>query len=367
MPHDVTVIPGDGIGPEIVDATRRVLAATGAAISWDVQLLGQPALDAGCGSALPEAALDSVRRTGAALKGPVSTSRTDGFPSPNTGLRRALDVFAQVRPSRVLPGVPTPFRGLDVVVIRETTEDLYAGIEFAAGTPGAEAVGEAARRHGARLAPGSAVALKPATEAAVRRTVEFAFDWASRHGRRRITVAHKATVMRATDGLFLEIGRETAARYPGLEFDDVLVDNLAAHLVRRPGDIDVVVTTNQYGDILSDLVAAMAGGIGLAPGANYGPGLAVFEAAHGSAPRHAGTDRADPLGMIRSGSLLLRHLGEDDRADHLDAAVADLLAEGRVRTYDLLPPERVAAASGTAAVADALVDLLTAADGGATA
>ncbi len=354
MPHDVTVIPGDGIGPEVVDAARRVVEATGVAVRWDVQQLGQPALDAGAGSALPAATLDSVRRTGAALKGPVSTSATGGFPSPNTGLRRALDVFAQVRPARSLPGVATPFPTLDVAVIRETTEDLYAGIEFAAGSPGARDVIEAARRHGAALSDAAAVSLKPASEAAVRRTLEFAVGWAREHGRRKVTVAHKATVMRATDGLFLEVGRELAAANPDLEIDDVLVDNLTALLVRRPEEVDVVVTTNQYGDILSDLVAGMSGGVGLAPGANHGPGVAVFEAAHGSAPRHAGTDRADPLGMVRSAALLLRHLGEDTAAGRVETAVAGLLAEGRVRTYDLLPPG-APGASGTRAVADALV------------
>ncbi|MGY1625344.1 isocitrate/isopropylmalate dehydrogenase family protein [Geodermatophilus sp. SYSU D00965] len=363
MPHDVTLIPGDGIGPEVVDAAHRVLEATGVALTWDLQQLGQPALDAGASSALPEETVRSVRRTGAALKGPVSTSRTGGFPSPNTGLRRALGVFAQVRLARSLPGVPTLFPNLDVVVIRETNEDLYAGIEFAAGTAGARAVVEAARRHGATLADEAAVSLKPATEAAVRRTLEFAVAWARQQGRRRVTVAHKATVMRATDGLFLQVGRELAARTTDVEIDDVLVDNLTAQLVRQPEEVDVVVTSNQYGDILSDLVAGMSGGVGLSPGANHGSGVAVFEAAHGSAPRHAGADRADPLGMVRSGSLLLRHLGEDDAADRVDAAVADLLLEGRVRTYDLLPPG-AEGASGTRAVADALVTRLTSGSGG---
>ncbi|SNX99409.1 isocitrate dehydrogenase (NADP) [Geodermatophilus sabuli] len=354
----MTLIPGDGIGPEVVDAACRVIAATGVQVDWDVQQLGHPALDAGAASALPEETIGSVQRTGAALKGPVSTSRTGGFPSPNTGLRRALDVFAQVRPARSLPGVPTLFPALDVVVIRETTEDLYAGIEFAAGSPGARAVVEAARRHGAPLSDDAAVSLKPATEAAVRRTLEFAVAWAREQGRRHVTVAHKATVMRATDGLFLEIGRQLAAENTDLEIDDILVDNLTAQLVRRPEEVDVVVTTNQYGDILSDLVAAMSGGVGLAPGVNHGPGVAVFEAAHGSAPRHAGSDRADPLGMIRCGSLLLRHLDESAAADRVDAAVIDLLQEGRVRTYDLLPPG-APGASGTRAVADALVARLS--------
>ena len=356
----MTLFPGDGIGPEVVEAARRVLEATGAEFVWDVQPLGQPALDAGAESAVPEAAVSSVLRTGVALKGPVSTSRTGGFPSPNTGLRRLLDLFANVRPARALPGVPTHWPALDVVIIRETTEDLYAGIEFPVGSEGARDVVAAARRHGAALAEGSAVSLKPATEAAVRRVMEFAVDWARQHGRRRITVAHKATVMRATDGLYLETGRRLAAEHPDLEFDDVSVDALCAQLVRRPDDLDVVVTTTQYGDILSDLVAGMSGGVGLGPGASYGPGAAVFEAAHGSAPRHAGTDRADPLGMVRSGVLLLRHLGETERADRLDRAVAGLLADGQVRTYDLLPAAEAARASGTRAVADELVARLSA-------
>jgi isocitrate dehydrogenase (NAD+) len=356
---EVTLIPGDGIGPEVVEAARRVLEATGADLSWDVQQIGQPALDAGAQDSLPAAAVASVRRTGVALKGPVSTSRTGGFPSPNTALRRALDMFANVRPARALPGVSTFFPALDVVVIRETTEDLYAGIEFAAGSPGAEAVADAARRHGARLAEGSGISLKPASEAAVRRTLEFAVDWARRQGRRHVTVAHKATVMRATDGLYLQIGRELAAGNADMEIDEILVDNLTAQLVRNPGAYDVIVTTNQYGDILSDLVAGMTGGVGLMPGASYGAGVAVFEAAHGSAPRHAGTDRADPLGLIRSGAMLLRHLGETTCADRLDDAVEALLRDGRVRTYDLLPPASDGASS-TTAVAEALVERLRA-------
>jgi isocitrate dehydrogenase (NAD+) len=358
MAHEVTLIPGDGIGPEVISATCRVLEATGAEFSWDVQHIGQRALDNGAESALPGAAIRSVRRTGLALKGPVSTSRSGGFPSPNTELRRALDVFAQVRPSRTLPGVPSHYPELDVVIIRETQEDLYAGIEFAAGTAGAEAVADAARRHGATVTSGSAISLKPASEAAVRRTLEFAVAWARKEGRRRVTVAHKATVMRATDGLYLQIGRQLATQNPDLQVDDALVDNLTAQLVRHPEEHDVIVTTNQYGDILSDLVAGMSGGVGLAPGANFGAGVAVFEAAHGSAPRHAGTDRVDPLGMIRSGELLLRHVGEQDRAERLDRAVTDLLRDGRVRTYDLLPPGSASRASGTRALAEALVERL---------
>lgn len=358
MAHEVTLIPGDGIGPEVVDAACRVLEATGVELTWDVQQVGQPALDQGADTALPAAAVQSIRRTGAALKGPVSTSATGGFASPNTGLRRALDVFAQVRPAQSLPGVPTLFPRLDVVVIRETTEDLYAGIEFVASSAGARAVLEGARRHGAMVSEEAAVSLKPATEAAVRRTLEFAVAWARRQGRRRVTVAHKATVMRATDGLYLKVGRELAAENTDLRIDDVLVDNLTAQLVRRPEDHDVIVTTNQYGDILSDLAAGMSGGVGLASGANYGPGVAVFEAGHGSAPRHAGTGRANPLGVVRSGALLLRHLGESVAADRLDQAVVGLLEDGRVRTYDLLPPDSASAPAATSAVADALVDRL---------
>src|SRR3954451_22842513 len=258
MAHEVTLILGDGIGPEVISATCRVLRATGANFSWDVQHIGQRALDTGAGNALPGAAIRSVVNTGVALKGPVSTSRTGGFASPNTGLRRALDVFAQVRPTRTLPGVTSHYPDLDVVIIRETQEDLYAGIEFTAGSAGARAVADAARRHGAALAMDSAISLKPASEAAVRRTLEFAVAWARQEGRKRVTVAHKATVMRATDGLYLEIGRQVAAQNPALPVDDVLVDNLMAQLVRRPEDLDVIVTTNQYGDLLSDLVAGMS-------------------------------------------------------------------------------------------------------------
>lgn len=355
MTHRVTLIPGDGIGPEVIDAGRRVLEASGAGLDWDVQLLGQPALDAGASDAVPEQALASVRHNGVALKGPVTTRRGGGFRSPNIALRRALDLYVQVRPVRSLPGVTAGFPNVDVVVIRETTEDLYAGIEYPSGSGWAEELAAWLADHGATVAERSGISIKAVSPGAVRRAMVFAIDWARRNGRRRITVVHKGTVMRATDGLFLDVAMEVAGGCPSVEVDDRLVDDVAMGLARRPGDFDVLVTSNLYGDILSDLAAGLVASPGLVPGANYGPGAAVFEAAHGSAPKHAGRDRANPIAAILSGALMLRHLGEEEAASRVERAVWDVVADGRSVTYDLKADAGDPTAVGTRAVADAVI------------
>jgi isocitrate dehydrogenase (NAD+) len=351
-PHRVTLLPGDGIGPEVIDAARLVLDESGAPLEWEVLDVGGPAVRRS-GDALPAAVLESVRRNRVALKGPVTTAAGGGFRSVNIGLRRELGLYCQARLCRSFPGVRTPFSPVDLVVMRETTEDLYAGVEMDSGSPGALALVELLAATGTNLPEGAGISIKYVSEPAVRRMVRFALDWARRNGRARVTVVHKATVMRSTDGLFLTAARDVAAGYPDIEVDDCLVDNLAAQLVRCPDRYDVLLTTNLYGDILSDLASGLVGGVGLVPGCNYGGGLALFEPGHGSAPRHAGLGRVNPVATILSGAMMLRHLGETDAAVRVEGAVERVVAAGRCVTYDIAAdPDR---AVGTAAVAAAVI------------
>lgn len=355
----ITLIPGDGIGPAVTDAARRVLDATGVAISWDVRVVGEAALADGADGPLPEAVLASIRANGVALKGPVATPAGSGFRSVNVALRRELGLFAQVRPCRSRPGVPgARAASVDVVVVRETTEDLYAGIEFAADET---ATGELIAwlvAHGADVAPDAGISIKPVSAAASRRALEFTFEWALRNGRRRVTVVHKSTVMRATDGLFVAVAREVAAEHPELAFDERQVDLTAALLASRPDELDVLVMPNQYGDILSDVAAAVVGGVGVAPGANFGEDVALFEPAHGTAPRLAAGRGADPVGTILSGALLLRHIGESGAADSVEHAVDEVLASGQTVTYDLRPGRAVEGAATTVEMTDAIISRL---------
>ena len=336
MTHRVTLVPGDGIGPEVTAAARRVIDATGVPIDWEV-------VNVRAGDPL-EVPLASIAASGVALKGPVSTPV--GKPSPNVALRRALDLYVQVRRARSL----TVRRGVDVVVIRETTEDLYAGIEFEARSAAARTLIRSLGRDDLHL--DSALALKPLSEPAARRAVTFALAWARGNGRRKVTVVHKATTMPATDGLFLSVARDAAWDFPDVELDDLAVDTAAAQLVRRPQTLDVLVTTNLYGDILADVAAAVIEGVGTVAGGNFGDRIAVFEAAHGSAPRHAGLNRANPIAVILCGALLLHHLGEEDAAERMEAAVSAVVAEGRTLTYDL------GGGATTSEVADAVVAAL---------
>jgi isocitrate dehydrogenase (NAD+) len=331
----VTLIPGDGIGPEVVAAARRVLDRTDANLVWD--------------ECDVDGALASIREHGVALKGPLST-RTRGARSVNLALRAELDLFAGIRPARNLTG-----GGLDVVVVRMNTEDLYAGIEYAARSPeAAELRALVSRAGGPSLGKDTGLSLKPLSASAARRTARRAFEYARSEGRSKVTAVHKATVMRYTDGVFLEAAREVASNFPDTEFADVLVDTACHQLVRRPADYDVLLCPMLYGDVLADLAAALAGGIGLAPGANVGDDYAVFEAVHGTAPRRAGTGRANPMGLILSGAMLLRHLGESAEGARVEQAVADVLADGRTLTYDLSPGR----AAGTAEVADAIIEAM---------
>ena len=346
MAHLVTLIPGDGIGPEVSEATRRVLDATGVEIDWTVQDAGASALERE-GSALPRRVLEHIRRSRVAIKGPITTPVGSGFRSVNVDLRRALDLFASVRPSRSLAGLPTPYPDVDLVVIRENTEDLYQGIEFERGTPEARELREELfRLSGREVGDDSGFTVKPISVTGTRRIVRFALDLVRAQGRRKITLGHKANIMWFSDGLFRSIGRVEAEARPEVAFEDAEIDQLSMRLVRDPTAFDVLLLPNLYGDILSDLCAGLVGGLGLAAGANLGWEYAVFEPVHGSAPDIAGAGVANPIAMILSGAMLLRHVGEPHAAARVESAVDTVLDV--VRTPDL------GGGSTTAEVADAI-------------
>jgi isocitrate dehydrogenase (NAD+) len=357
--HQVTLIPGDGTGPELTEATRRVLEATGVEFEWDVQQAGAEVMDQYGGNPLPDETLDAIRETRVALKGPITTPVGGGFRSVNVGLRKGLDLFAQVRPCKTYAGVRTRFEDVDLIVIRENTEDLYAGIEYEQGTPDAEELIRWIESKGGKLRHRDAgISIKPISITGTRRIFEFAFDYARRNGRRKLTAVHKANIMKFSDGLWLHVAREVAAENPDLEFDDRIVDNMCMQLVQRPEEYDVLVLPNLYGDIVSDLCAGMIGGLGLAPGANFGDKVAVFEPTHGSAPKYAGQNKVNPMAQLLSAMLMLRHLGETEAGARLESAIADVIREGRSVTYDMKPTRDDPTAVGTSEVADAIIDKL---------
>jgi isocitrate dehydrogenase (NAD+) len=333
MAHRVTLIPGDGIGPELAEASRRVLDATGIAFEWEVVDAGEAVMPE-YGTPLPAHVLESVRRNKVALKGPITTPVGEGFRSVNVTLRQELGLYANLRPARSMKGVVSRYEDVDLVIVRENTEDLYAGIEHMVG-------------------PDAAESIKIITRVASERIARFAFDYAVANGRRKVTAVHKANIMKLSDGLFLESCRTVAADYEGkVEFEDRIVDNMCMQLVQKPDLYDVLVLPNLYGDIVSDLAAGLVGGLGVAPGANIGTDGAVFEPVHGSAPKYAGLDKANPTAMILSGALMLRHLGHPEQADRLETAVRGVIAEGISTTYDL------GGTAGTAAFADAIIERL---------
>jgi isocitrate dehydrogenase (NAD+) len=335
MAHLVTLIPGDGIGPEVADAMRLVVEATGAEVEWVVEEAGAAVLERE-GTPLPDRVLEQVERSRVAIKGPVTTPVGAGFRSVNVALRQELDLFAAVRPSRSLPGVPTRHRDVDLVVIRENTEDLYQGIEFERGTPQAAALRDELRRlTGRTVREDAGLTVKPISVTGARRIVRFAFEFVRSNGRRKVTLGHKANIMRFSDGLFLSIGQQEAADQPDVAFEDMQIDQLSMRLTREPETFDVLLLPNLYGDILSDLCAGLVGGLGLAAGANLGWEYAVFEPVHGSAPDIAGRGLANPIAMILSGAMLLRHVGEGGRASAIESAVDTVLERGEIRTADL--------------------------------
>jgi len=314
--YAVTLIPGDGIGPELATATRTVLEATGISFDWDNQEAGEATI-ASEGTPLPERVIESIRRTGVAIKGPITTPVGSGFRSVNVGLRQALELYANVRPAHSMQGVETRYQNVDLIIVRENTEDLYAGIEH-------------------RVGPDAAESIKIITRAASQRIARYAFEYAIRNGRRKVTAVHKANIMKLSDGLFLESCQQVAAEYEGrVAFEDRIVDNMCMQLVQKPELYDVLVLPNLYGDIVSDLAAGLVGGLGVAPGANIGEKAAVFEAVHGSAPKYAGQDKANPTALILSAALMLRHIGETEVADQVERAVREVIAEGETVTHDL--------------------------------
>ncbi len=358
MGHRVTFIPGDGVGPELSEATRRVLEATGVDFAWDVHEAGADVMDQ-YGTPLPDHVLDSIRDTHVAIKGPITTPVGSGFRSVNVALRQELDLYACLRPCKSYPGSRSRYEGVDIVIVRENTEDLYAGIEFERGSAEArELIELVAERSGKRIRDDSGISIKPISVTGTERIVRFAFEHARREGRKKVTAIHKANIMKFSDGLFLQTARLVAERYPDVAFEDRIVDNITMQLVQRPEEYDVLVLPNLYGDIVSDLCAGLIGGLGLAPGANVGDDAAVFEATHGSAPKYKGMNKVNPMAMMLSGVLMLRHLREQDAAERLEAAIAAVIAEGRSVTYDMKPTRDDPTAVGTSQVADAVVEKL---------
>ena len=359
MAHRVTLIPGDGTGPELTEATRRVLEATGVEFDWDVREAGADVMEKYGGNPLPDEVLEAIRETGVALKGPITTPVGGGFRSVNVALRKSLDLYGQVRPCKTYPGVRTRFDEVDLIIVRENTEDLYAGIEYEEGSAEARELIEWINAHGDRLAHDDAgISIKPISVTGTRRIVRFAFDYARRNGRRKVTAVHKANIMKFSDGLFLRVAQEVAAENGDIEFDDRIVDNMCMQLVQRPEEYDVLVLPNLYGDVLSDLCAGMIGGLGLAPGGNFGESIAIFEPTHGSAPKYAGQNKVNPMAQMLSGMLMLRHLDEREAAASLEHAIAEVIAEGKSVTYDMKPTRSDPTAVGTRQVADAIIEKL---------
>ncbi|MCA1727612.1 MAG: isocitrate/isopropylmalate dehydrogenase family protein [Actinobacteria bacterium] len=358
MAHRVTFIPGDGVGPELSEATRRVLEGTGVEFDWDVQEAGADVMDK-YGTPLPEPVLESIRRNGVAIKGPITTPVGGGFRSVNVALRKELDLYACLRPCKLYKGVRSRYEDVDVVIVRENTEDLYAGIEFEQGLAETDKLIEfLVELSGKTIRDDSGISIKPISVSGTQRIVRFAFDYARKYGRKKVTAVHKANIMKFSDGLFLATATEVAKEYDDVEFEDRIVDNLSMQLVNRPEEYDVLVLPNLYGDIISDLCAGLIGGLGVAPGANIGESTAVFEATHGSAPKYKGMNKVNPMAMMFSGVLMLRHLEELDAADRLEAALAAIIEEGQSVTYDMKPSRDDPTAVGTSQVADAVIEKL---------
>ncbi|MEW4568761.1 isocitrate/isopropylmalate dehydrogenase family protein [Tautonia sp. JC769] len=357
MAYEVTLITGDGTGPELAEATRRCIDATGVKINWDVQEAGVDVMER-LGTPVPDSVIESIKRTGVALKAPITTPVGTGFRSVNVYLRQVLDLYACVRPCKIYEGVRTTFSDhkIDLVIVRENTEDLYAGIEFELDKPEtAELIGTIKRLNGKTIRPDSGISIKPISVEGSRRIVQYAFDYARKHGRKKVTAVHKANILKFSDGLFLKTAEEVAKQNSDIEFDERIVDNMCMQLVQKPELYDVLVLPNLYGDILSDLGAGLVGGLGMAPGMNVGDKGAVFEATHGSAPKYKGQNKVNPVALILSGKLMLDYLGETDAGARLEKAVAQVIAEGKDVTYDMKPHRDDPTAVGTSEMADAII------------
>ncbi|KAF0208463.1 MAG: isocitrate/isopropylmalate dehydrogenase family protein [Actinomycetota bacterium] len=356
--HTVTLIPGDGIGPEITTAMRRVVEATGVDIEWEIADAGEHVM-AEYGTPLPDHVIESVRKNKVAIKGPVTTPVGTGFRSVNVALRKALDLYVNMRPAFSIPGTGARYENIDMVIVRENTEDLYAGVEFEQGKPETAELIKFVADHGAgTIRPDSGISLKPISIMGSERIVRYAFEYALANGRKKVTAVHKANILKYSDGLYLDVARKVAAEYEGrVDFEDRIVDMTCMGLVLYPEDFDVLVLPNLYGDIISDLAAGLIGGLGMAPGANIGADCAVFEPVHGSAPKYTGKDMANPTAEILTAVLMLQHLGEHDAAERILAAVKTVLAEGTDVTYDIKRTNTgsTEGAVGTQAYADAII------------
>jgi isocitrate dehydrogenase (NAD+) len=358
LSHRVTLIPGDGIGPEVVEAARRAVEATGVGVRWDLQEIGHRAFER-TGEVLPPRSLASIRANGVAMKGPIDTPPGAGIRSANIAMRRELDLYANIRPCRRYPGVPSAYEDVDLVVVRENTEDVYTGVEFEVGTVEVkELIAFIGETTGIRIREDSGISVKAISVEGSERIVRFAFEEARRRGRAKVTAAHKANIMKFSDGLFLEVARRVAAEYPDAAFDDRIIDALCMQLVQSPERFDVLVLPNLYGDIVSELGAGLIGGTGVAPGGHLGNDAAVFEATHGTAPRLAGRDRANPVGLMLSAAMMLQHLGETEAGDRLEEAIAGVLADGIDVTPDLRAPGDERPTVGTSRMAEAVAERL---------
>lgn len=359
MAHKITLIPGDGIGPEVTEAAKRCIEATGVKIEWEEVIAGGTAREK-FGDVLPSGVIESIRKNKVALKGPIITPIGEGFRSVNVAIRQILDLYACVRPAKSYAGVRSAYKNIDLVVIRENSEDLYAGIEFEEGRPETKnLIQEIEKYTKKKIRSDSGLSIKPISKFASERILRFAFEYALRFNRKKVTVVHKANIMKFTDGLFLKIARDVASDYTAkLTFEEAIVDNLAMQLVRVPCNYDVLVLPNLYGDIISDLCAGLVGGLGVAPGANIGKDLAVFEAVHGAAPKYKGKNLVNPTAMILSGVLMLKDIKEEKAAERLEDAVKEVLAQGKYVTYDLKTHRDDPTAVGTQEMADAIIKKL---------
>jgi isocitrate dehydrogenase (NAD+) len=359
MAYTITLIPGDGIGPEVCEATRRCVDATGVKINWEIAEAGADVIKK-YGTPLPKETLDSIRKNKVALKGPITTPIGTGFRSVNVAIRKELDLYACLRPCKSYEGVRSKYENIDLVVVRENTEDLYAGIEFEEGKQETKKlIAEIENLSGKKIRSDSGISIKPISISGTKRIVKFAFDYAVKHGRKKVTAVTKANIMKFTDGLFFAAAREVAKEYKDkIEYEERLIDNMCMQLVQKPELYDVLVLPNLYGDIISDLCAGLVGGLGVAPGANYGENIAVFEAIHGSAPKYTGQNKVNPTAVILSSVLMLDYLGEKDAARRLNNAIAKVIAEGKSVTYDLKPHRDDPTAVGTSQMADAIIEAL---------
>jgi len=355
MSYKVTLIPGDGIGPEIAEVTKRCIEATGVEIEWEECIAGEAAMEEH-GTPLPDSVIESIKRNKVALKAPITTPVGKGFRSVNVALRKELDLYACIRPCKSYEGVLTAQKGVDIVIVRENTEDLYAGIEFEQGKPETkELIDYISDKANQSIREDSGISIKPISITGSARIVRSAFEYAQANDRKKVTAVHKANIMKYSDGLFLRTAEEVSKDFPNIEFEDRIVDNLCMQLVTRPHEYDVLVLPNLYGDIVSDLCAGLVGGLGLAPGGNIGLQGALFEATHGSAPKYAGQNKVNPTALILSGVLMLRHLGEKEAAERLESAIADVLREGKDVTYDLKKDRNDPSSVGTREMGEAII------------